>query len=447
MRSRAHRHEANHPTALGTAVATQDTTGDLTSLGGHLPRSGEVGAHLGDQPGVMTRSLGPQRPTTRRLVLALPLSLASAVLAGVGALSGADDPLTDPSRVPLAMLVPGTALIVTAVLVGLAGAVAAVLALVARPTAPLRPRRLLIAVALAEVIVFGLALQGLSALSTAGYLIAFCLPTALVVLTIQVVRRYPAMRWLVLTLIPLAMSAGVLAGPLRPATLSRLLGDLGTGFVATGAVMAYAVLFMTTAIVWATVALAELSGCASIHRMTAWATRHRRVLTIVAATGPLPYALVRSTWLTPWALAAPEPGELGTDLRLWGLLLGGAAAAGVVLTLGLIRPWGERFPRWVPGLANRPVPVAAAAVSGGIVAALVSAAAAPMIIGLTVVPAADGVGGGFSLAERLGCLLLFPFWIWGPALALAVWGYVGHRAAAPAEGPVLTEDPRTPVAA
>ncbi len=23
--------------------------------------------------------------------------------------------------------------------------------------------------------------------------------------------------------------------------------------------------------------------------------------------------------------------------------------------------------------------------------------------------------------------LVFPFWLWGPMLALAVWGYVAHR--------------------
>jgi hypothetical protein len=93
--------------------------------------------------------------------------------------------------------------------------------------------------------------------------------------------------------------------------------------------------------------------------------RHRRRLTIVAALGPVPYALARATWLTPWPQFGGPVEDMPPEVRLWGLLLGGAAALGAVLTIGLIRPWGEVFPRWMPGLAGRPVPIRAAAVSGG----------------------------------------------------------------------------------
>jgi len=31
------------------------------------------------------------------------------------------------------------------------------------------------------------------------------------------------------------------------------------------------------------------------------------------------------------------------------------------------------------------------------------------------------------MIEKLGMAVVFPFWLWGPMLALAVWGYVGHR--------------------
>src|SRR6185437_3163555 len=99
---------------------------------------------------------------------------------------------------------------------------------------------------------------------------------------------------------------------------------------------------------------------------------------------------------------------------------------GAVLTIGLIRPWGERFPRWVPVVAGRPVPIAVAAVPGGLVAAVVTSAALPMIMLLSVEPTEAGPG-GITATERLLALLLFPCWIWGPLLGLAVWGYVGHR--------------------
>ena len=40
----------------------------------------------------------------------------------------------------------------------------------------------------------------------------------------------------------------------------------------------------------------------------------------------------------------------------------------------------------------------------------------------------DGtVFGDLSAGQALLATLIFPLWIWGPALALAVWGYVGHR--------------------
>jgi hypothetical protein len=149
-------------------------------------------------------------------------------------------------------------------------------------------------------------------------------------------------------------------------------------------------------------------------RATDWVVRHRKAITIVAATGPLPYALVRLTWLTPWP-------QLGADLdmstRIWGLALSSGAWLGVFLTLGLIRPWGEVFPRWMPGLAGRRVPIAAAAVPGGLIAVTLIFSTVPMLI----------LFSGQTLVEGIVGAVVFPCWYWGPALALAVWGYVAHR--------------------
>ncbi len=149
-------------------------------------------------------------------------------------------------------------------------------------------------------------------------------------------------------------------------------------------------------------------------------------LTLIAAAGPLPYGLIRATWLTPWPLMGPSGEALPAETRIWGLLLGGGALLGVVLTIGLIRPWGVRFPRWMPRLAGRPVPVAAAAVPGGVVAGLVCASALPMLR-LTLTGPDGSVFGDLSAGQAVLATLIFPLWIWGPALALAVWGYVGHR--------------------
>src|SRR5699024_10032721 len=82
---------------------------------------------------------------------------------------------------------------------------------------------------------------------------------------------------------------------------------------------------------------------------------------------------------------------------------------------------GEVFPRWMPVVAGRPVPIAAAAVPGGAIAALLSFAAVPLLV--------DAAAKGEGLALVLTFALVFPSWLWGPSLALAVWGYAGHRRA------------------
>lgn len=111
-------------------------------------------------------------------------------------------------------------------------------------------------------------------------------------------------------------------------------------------------------------------------------------------------------------------------------MLGSGSLLGFALTLGLIRPWGERFPLWVPRLAGRAVPVAAAAVPGGLVATIVSASAGPMLVTMSLTDGGTGVG-FVSVSQRLGAAFIFPFWLWGPMLALAVWGHVLHRQVAP----------------
>jgi hypothetical protein len=110
----------------------------------------------------------------------------------------------------------------------------------------------------------------------------------------------------------------------------------------------------------------------------------------------------------------------GTDLsavpqvRLQGLLLGGAALAGAVLTTGLVARWGEVWPRWMPGLRGRPVPVAAAVVPATLVALLISSAAVSMVM--------------MSFEDGLWWfLLVFPLPVWGPALGAAALGYALRR--------------------
>ncbi|WP_423462414.1 hypothetical protein ACO229_18370 [Promicromonospora sp. MS192] len=332
---------------------------------------------------------------------------------------------------PSAYTVPGSALlaqlagpdVATAVHVGTAlTGVAAGIAALAGAVGP-RGRA---AAAGLQLVAFGLVLQGTGPLSTMGYLVAMAMPAAVVVLLVQVVRRYRVARWTVgLPGLALLLVGGVVA---RDA-LAGIVRMLGAGLVENRTGLLLSLLVLVTGTLWAAVGVQALAGTPVAERATDWVVRHRTAVTVVAATGPLPYALVRLTWLTPW----PQLGfDMDLSTRIWGLTLSSGAWLGVVLTLGLIRPWGEVFPRWMPGLAGRRVPIAAAAVPGGLIAVTLIFSVVPMLV----------LFGSQSPAEAIVGAVVFPCWYWGPALALAVWGYVAHRLraerpAAPAEGPAL----------
>jgi hypothetical protein len=328
----------------------------------------------------------------------------------------------------LVATLPATAssLVSSTAATGLAAGAAALSAVVAAVTRGRGGAVVLAVTGAIHAVVFGLLLQTTQALALAGYLLAFALPVGLGVVVVGVVRRYRVARWPVLALALVAVAGGVAAGLLRPDALGTLLDGLATGFGRAWPGLVLAVAGLAAALVWGLVTVRVLGTSTSGRRLTAVVVRHRTVITVVAALGPVPYGLVRLTWLTPWPLFGPTTAALPPSTRLWGLLLGGAALLGAVLTIGLIRPWGERFPRWLPVVAGRPVPIAVAAVPGGLVAAVVTSAALPMIMLLSVEPT-DAGPGGVSGTERLLALLLFPCWIWGPLLGLAVWGYVGHR--------------------
>ncbi len=332
---------------------------------------------------------------------ALTAALAVARLAGAVPLPDLDAPL-------LLALPPaaGAALVLAAAAVGTA------VGLVPRLRDDLR---LLPAAAAVGLAVFAVVGQGVSSIALAGYLLALVLPVVLALVVVQVVRHRPLLR-VVAALVALAVAAWAATSGVR---WDRLGADLAGGLAAAGARLAVSVLFTALAVGWVLLLVDAVRGTPTADRLTRAAVRHRRLSTVVAALGPLPYALVRATWLTPWPQLTGPITDLTPEVRVWGLLLGGAAALGGVLTIGLVRPWGEVFPRWVPGWAGRPVPVGAAAVPGGVVAAVLCVSAAPMLVSMLT--------SDLSPTEKALSVVLFPFWVWGPALALAVWGYVGHR--------------------
>lgn len=109
-----------------------------------------------------------------------------------------------------------------------------------------------------------------------------------------------------------------------------------------------------------------------------------------------------------------------------------ACTVGVVLTLGLISRWGEVFPRWVPVLSGRAVPVMLAVVPGTLVAAVITISAPGMLLG----PIESG-----EVREVAFMLFFFPFPVWGPLLGAAVFAYWLRRTRAPDPPAAAHADP------
>ncbi|MER5867173.1 hypothetical protein [Kitasatospora sp. NPDC002040] len=112
------------------------------------------------------------------------------------------------------------------------------------------------------------------------------------------------------------------------------------------------------------------------------------------------------------------------------LLLSLVSEALALLTLGLVRPWGEVVPGWVPLLGGRRVPVLAAVVPAGVGAVLVMVVIGGATVNQLLQPAGPVSDQGESMPHSgpgfwllLACYL--PLLAWGPLLAAVTVAY--HR--------------------
>ena len=96
------------------------------------------------------------------------------------------------------------------------------------------------------------------------------------------------------------------------------------------------------------------------------------------------------------------------------------AVGGAVLTLGLVQRWGEVFPRWMPFLSGRRVPIPLAVVPASLVSVLVTAAGL-MFVRLTLFGTFGLLGElGLALDENWAALAPEPLWpVWGGVLGAA----------------------------
>ncbi|MGC5015149.1 hypothetical protein ACLQ2R_30675 [Streptosporangium sp. DT93] len=153
-------------------------------------------------------------------------------------------------------------------------------------------------------------------------------------------------------------------------------------------------------------------------------TRIGRWATVVAVLAPLPYALQRAAWnlgiplgvdeAFVRALAADFQSKDVSPILAYSLTIG--AVGGALLTTGLAMSWGETFPRWVPYLGGRRVPVTMAVIPATVVTVAVTVA------GLAVWRWAI-LGGGINGSAAPGLL-----WVpWGVALGVATLAYRQRR--------------------
>lgn len=201
------------------------------------------------------------------------------------------------------------------------------------------------------------------------------------------------------------------------------------------------VLWAATAVAYGRRTRGACGNCGRNDAGTGWtspeaAARWGRWAVCVAVIVPVLYAATRWAWALGIPLGLSEEFlRRGQEMGLWwaGAALATIAVGGAALTLGLVRGWGEVFPRWIPFLGGRRVPVWFAVVPASLVSVLVTAAGL-MFVRLTL---AGTLGDSFNFfgdgemalgGENWAALapeLLWP--VWGFALGAATLAYYRRR--------------------
>ena len=157
------------------------------------------------------------------------------------------------------------------------------------------------------------------------------------------------------------------------------------------------------------------------------AARWGRIAVYAAMAVPVFYAVTRYAWALGIPLGiSDESLRLGQERGTWtsGLFLATFAFVGAALMLGLVQRWGEVFPRWMIGIAGRPVPIALAVVPASIVSVLLMVGGIAIWSGMNQM-AANAAATGQDLGVVVGPVALFP--VWAVSLAVATLGYYYRR--------------------
>ncbi|UNO43646.1 hypothetical protein KGS77_02440 [Streptomyces sp. MST-110588] len=148
------------------------------------------------------------------------------------------------------------------------------------------------------------------------------------------------------------------------------------------------------------------------------------------AAHAVPFVILPSgLWRMGVMLAIPgfgtaEAREHGPGLDLYLIVLFAVSEGLGLLTLGLIQPWGEVLPRWVPLLGGRTVRPLAAVLP----AALGALASMGVVYYFFLSIFFEGFPSGHTQVEEVvltACYL--PLLAWGPLLGLVTYAYYQRR--------------------
>ncbi|MET9022628.1 hypothetical protein ABZV93_21870 [Actinopolymorpha sp. NPDC004070] len=102
-----------------------------------------------------------------------------------------------------------------------------------------------------------------------------------------------------------------------------------------------------------------------------------------------------------------------------------------LLSLGLVRPWGEVFPRWMPLIGGRRVPPLGATVLAATGAVALTAIWTFATVNFFVLTVFGPPGKGFAFVngwwEALLIACYLPLLLWGPLLFALTWAYYRRR--------------------